>query len=106
VRTYLWRVSYSATGMKGLLGEGGTSRRTTIERLVNGLGGSVDAWFYSFGDDDLYVIANLPGDEAAAAISLQVAASGAARIHTTILLTAEQIDQAAKTSVAYRSPGA
>jgi uncharacterized protein with GYD domain len=106
MRTYLWRVSYSAAGAKGLVGEGGTSRRTTIEQLVGGLGGSVDAWFYAFGDDDLYVIANLPGDEDAAAVSLQVAASGAARIHTTVLLTAEQIDEAAKASVAYRGPGA
>ena len=105
MRTYLWRVSYSATGSKGLLGEGGTSRRTTLEVLVHGLGGNIDAWFYAFGDDDLYVIANLPDDEAAAAVSLQVAASGAARIHTTVLLTAAQIDAAAKTSVAYRSPG-
>jgi uncharacterized protein with GYD domain len=52
------------------------------------------------------VIANLPDDAAAAAVSLQVAASGAARIHTTVLLTAEQIDQAAKVSVSYRQPGA
>jgi uncharacterized protein with GYD domain len=105
MRAYLWRVSYSATGTKGLLDEGGTSRRTTIEQLVNGLGGSIDAWFYAFGDDDLYVIASLPSDEEAAALSLQVAASGAARIHTTVLLTAEQIDAAAKVPVAYRVPG-
>jgi uncharacterized protein with GYD domain len=105
MRTYLWRVSYSATGTKGLLGEGGTSRRTAVEQLVGGLGGNIVAWFYAFGDDDLYVIANMPDDEAAAAVSLQVAASGAARIQTTVLLTAEQIDEAAKTSVSYRSPG-
>jgi len=105
MRTYLWRVSYSAAGTKGLLGEGGTSRRTTVEQLVGGLGGSIVAWFYAFGDDDLYVIANMPDDEAAAAVSLQVAASGAARIQTTVLLTAEQIDEAAKASVSYRSPG-
>ena len=105
MRSYLWRVSYSATGTKGLLGVGGTSRRATIEQLVDGLGGSIDAWFHAFGDDDLYVIANMPDDEAAAAVSLQVAASGAARIQTTVLLTAAQIDQAAKTSVSYRSPG-
>jgi uncharacterized protein with GYD domain len=106
MRTYLWRVSYTATGSQGLLGEGGTSRRATLEELVGGLGGNIDAWYYAFGDHDLYVIANLPSDEVAAAVSLQVAASGAAQIHTTVLLTAEQIDAAAKTSVAYRSPGA
>jgi len=105
MRTYLWRVSYSASGSEGLLGEGGSSRRAAVEQLVGGLGGSIEAWFYAFGEDDLYVIAHLPDDEAAAAVSLQVAATGAARIRTTVLLTAEQIDQAATTPVAYRSPG-
>ena len=106
MRTYLWRVSYTASGSEGLLTEGGTSRRKTIEDLVGTLGGSIESWFYAFGDDDLYVIANLADDPDAAAVSLQVAASGAARIRTTVLLTAEQIDEAAQASVAYRSPGA
>jgi hypothetical protein len=52
------------------------------------------------------VIADLRDDADAAAVSLQVAASGAARVHTTVLLTPEQIDEAAKATISYRSPGA
>jgi hypothetical protein len=52
------------------------------------------------------VIARLPSDVGATALSLRVAASGAARIHTTTLLTAEQVDAAAAVSLAYRPPGA
>ncbi len=106
MRTYLWSVSYTASGAQGLLREGGSSRRKAIEELVAGLGGSVESWYYAFGEHDLYVIATLPGDAEATAISLQVAAAGAARIHTTPLMTAEDFDQASRVSVGYRAPGA
>jgi uncharacterized protein with GYD domain len=106
MRTYLWSVSYTASGAEGLLKEGGTARRKTLDELVATLGGSIKAWYYAFGSDDLCVIADLPDDADAAAVSLQVAASGAARIHTTVLLTPEQIDEAAKATISYRSPGA
>ena len=106
MRTYLLSVSYTPSGAAGLLEEGGTSRRATIDRLVEKLGGKAEAWYYAFGTDDLYVITSLPDDVAAAALSLRVAASGAARIDTTVLLTAEQIDEATQAPVSYRSPGA
>ena len=41
----------------------------------------------------------------AAAISLAVAGSGAARAKTTALLTVEELDQAAKKTIDYRPPG-
>jgi uncharacterized protein with GYD domain len=106
MNTYLWRVTYTASGSDGLLSEGGSGRRAAVDELVVGLGGRIEAWYYAFGDDDLYVIASLPGDVEAAAVSLRVAASGAARIHTTVLLTERQIDEAARASVSYRPPGA
>jgi uncharacterized protein with GYD domain len=106
MNTYLWHVSYTALGSEGLLAEGGTSRRTTIEALTASAGGTIESWYYALGDDDLYVIAHLPGDVEATAVSLRVAASGAARIRTTTLLTADQIDAAAKVTLDYRAPGA
>jgi hypothetical protein len=51
------------------------------------------------------VIARLPGDVEATALSLRVAASGAARIRTTTLVTAEQVDAATKLVLDYRAPG-
>lgn len=106
MNTYLWRVNYTSSGSEGLLKEGGSGRRTAIDELVTGLGGSIEAWYHAFGDADLYVIASLPSDVEAAAVNLRVAASGAAQIHTTVLLTERQIDDAAKASVGYRAPGA
>jgi uncharacterized protein with GYD domain len=99
-------VSYTVEGVKGVLKEGGTSRRAMVESLVTDLGGTLEAFYYAFGDNDVYVIADVPDNETAAAISAVVAASGAARIKTTILLSPEQIDEAVKKKVGYRAPGA
>ena len=103
---YLWIVSYTEAGAQGLLTEGGTKRRTTVDHLVKAAGGTLEAFYYAFGGDDCYVIADLPDDESAAAISLVVAASGGARLKTITLLTPKQMDDAAKRSVDYRPPGA
>lgn len=103
---YLLQVSYTTEGVKGLLKEGGTSRRAVIDDLAAGLGGSIEAFYYAFGADDVIVIADMPNDETAAAISLTIGASGAVHIRTTPLLTPEQIDTATGTAVSYRAPGA
>jgi uncharacterized protein with GYD domain len=102
----LWQVSYTTSGAQGLLKEGGTSRRALVDGLVAGLGGKLEAFYYAFGEEDAYVIAELPDDASAAAISLAVAGGGGARLKTVPLLTPEQIDEAAKKSVHYRAPGA
>jgi uncharacterized protein with GYD domain len=102
---YLWQVSYTAAGARGVLKEGGSGRRDMVEGLTKGLGGSLEAFYYAFGDDDVYVIADIPDNVTAAAVSMTVAASGAARIKTVVLLTPDEVDQAAQKSVAYRPPG-
>ena len=103
---YLWQVSYTADGVKGVLSEGGTSRRSMVQQLVEGLGGRVDTFDFAFGADDVYVIAELPDNVTAAAIGLTVAAAGAASIKTVVLISPEEVDEATKKSVGYRAPGA
>ncbi len=103
---YLLKASYTAAGAKGVLEEGGTARRTTIENLAAGMGGSIETFDFAFGDTDVYVIAEMPDHATAAAISMAVGASGAASIETVVLVTPEEIDEAAKKSVGYRPPGA
>ncbi len=102
---YLWLASYSSEGIKGLLKEGGSSRRDAIEKLVADLGGTLDAFYFGFGEDDVYVIADLPDNTTAAAVSLAVGASGAVRIKTAVLLTPDEVDRAVHTTVSYRAPG-
>ena len=102
---YLFSGSYTQEGVKGLLKEGGSSRRATIEALAKGMGGSIEAFYYAFGENDVYVIGDMPDHETAAAISLAVGASGAVQLNTTVLITPEEIDQAAKKTVDYRPSG-
>lgn len=103
---FLLKVNYTLQGTQGLLKEGGSSRRTNVAKVVEGLGGKVEAWYYALGETDLFVILDLPDAQTAAAISLVVHAAGGAQIATIPLLTTEDIDAAAKKSVPYRAPGA
>ena len=102
---YLWKVNYVGEGLKGLIKEGGTSRRAVTEKMVQSMGGKLEAYYYAFGETDLYVIADMPDNVSAAALSLIVAASGAITLNTTVLMTPEEMDQAGKKTPSYRPPG-
>jgi uncharacterized protein with GYD domain len=102
---FLWQASYNSEGVKGVLKGGGTARRTAIEKLVAGLGGKLEAFYFAFGGDDVVVIADLPDQKTAAAVGLAVNASGTTTLKTTVLLTPEDIDAAAQTAVDYTPPG-
>ncbi len=102
---YLFEANYTAAGAKGLLKEGGTARRTAIEKMVQGLGGRVEAFYFAFGDVDTFVIAELPDNATAAAVALTVGQSGMVTTKTTVLITPEEADAATKKAVKYRPPG-
>jgi uncharacterized protein with GYD domain len=103
---YLWQVSYTVEGAQGLAAEGGSARRDAVRTMFEDAGGSVEAFYYAFGTDDLIVIGELPDNAEAAAFALRTVASGAARSRTTLLLTPEEIDQATARDVHYRPPSA
>lgn len=102
---YLWEVSYTSDGMKGVLKEGGTSRRTMVEKLASNMGGTIESFHFAFGKNDAYIIAEFPGDVDAAAVAMTVGAAGAATVRTVTLLTPKQIDEATQKTVEYRPPG-
>ena len=102
---YLIQGSYTQEGVKGLLKEGGTSRRDAIDKLISGMGGKMEAFYYSFGTDDVYVIVDVPDQATMMAVSLVVGGAGAVNIRTTVLVTPEEVDEATKISVPYRAPG-
>ncbi len=103
---YLWQASYKAEGVKGLLKEGGSKRRATIQQMVERAGGRLHAFYYAFGEADVYGITEFPDHATAVAVSLAVNAAGVVQLSSTVLLTPEEVDAAAKKSVAYRPPGA
>jgi uncharacterized protein with GYD domain len=102
---YLAQCNYVGEGVKGLLKEGGSSRRAVVEKLVESVGGTVDAFYYAFGEIDLFVIADLPDNVTMTALALLVAASGVIAIKTTVLITPEEVDEAVKKTPSYRPPG-
>ena len=102
---YLFQASYTTEGLKGLLKEGGSKRREVVEQLTKALGGTVEAFYFAFGDNDVYIISEVPDHVSVAAVSLTANASGTVKVKTTVLLTPEEVDQAAKMTVNYRPPG-
>ncbi len=102
---YLIQANYVGEGAKGLLKEGGTSRRAVVEKAVKSLGGTVEAFYYAFGDTDAYTIIEFPDNASAAALALTINASGAVTIKTTVLMTPEEVDEATKKTPSYRAPG-
>ena len=97
--------SYTQAGIKGAIAEGGSSRRAAVEKLAASVGGSLESFYFAFGENDFYVIADLPSNEAAAAVAMTVAASGAASPRTIVLLDPADVDAATKLSPSYRAPG-
>jgi uncharacterized protein with GYD domain len=105
VARYLFQVSYTAEGSKGLLKDGGSKRKQAAKTLVESLNGKMEAFYFAFGTTDAYVIVDMPDNVSAASVSLATASSGAVTGHIVVLLTPEELDQAAKKSVNYTPPG-
>ena len=103
---FLITASYTADGAKGLLKEGGSARRAVVQKLVDGIGGKLEAFYFALGHQDAYVVVDVPDAASVVAVSLAVNASGAVRITTTPLLSPEDLDAASKKSLGYRPPGA
>jgi uncharacterized protein with GYD domain len=104
---FLFRGSYSQEGIKGVMKEGGTSRKDVAKALAESVGGRLESFFFAFGTHDFYAVADLPDNAAAVVLAATVGASGAMSSFETVpLLTPEEADEAAKRSASYRAPGA
>lgn len=102
---YLVQVNYVGEGIKGLLKDGGSKRRAVVEKLFNSMGGTIESFYYAFGDSDLYIIGDFPDHATVTALVLTVTATGTVTCKTTVLLTPEEVDEAAKKTPNYSPPG-
>lgn len=104
---YLLKVSYTPEGIKGVMKEGGTGRVEAVTALATSLGGSIESFYFAFGADDVYVIAEMPDHATAMAIAATVGSSGAiSGYETVVLLEPSEVDVAMQKTVTYRAPGA
>jgi uncharacterized protein with GYD domain len=101
---FLFEASYTVEGAKGLRRQGGSGRREAVARAAHSVGGRLEQFYFAFGDTDAYAVAELPDNKSAAAFALAVSEAGGATDRTVVLLTAEEVDAAAKHSVDYQSP--
>ncbi|WP_435222705.1 GYD domain-containing protein [Streptomyces sp. Tue6028] len=102
---FLIQATYTPEGTMGLLDEGASGRRAAVDQVVTGLGGTVEAMYFAFGQDDIVIIVDFPDPVSMAAASLAVKASGALHTRATPLLTLDEIDEAARRQVLFRAPG-
>ncbi len=102
---YMFACTYTAEGLRGLQKDKASGRRQAISALMESMGGRLDAMYYALGEDDLFVIADLPSQSEAATIGVVVSGTGLIRVRTIALMTVEEADQALSRSVTYRAPG-
>ena len=102
---YLVTGSYTADGLKGLLKEGGSGRRKAVETAVESMGGHLEAYYFSFGEHDVVSIVEVPDNVTAAALAIGISSTGTVGTRTTVLLTAEEVDEATRKTLSFRAAG-
>ena len=53
---YLFEANYVGEGIKGLMREGGSKRRDVVVDALKSVGGSLESFYFAFGDADAFVI--------------------------------------------------
>lgn len=102
---YLFYGSYTQEGYKGLMEEGGSSRIQAAKQALGSVGGSLEAFYFSFGEYDFYILVDLPDNVTTTAVTLAGNVSGTFNIKGVSLLTPEELDEAVEKSVDFRPPG-
>jgi uncharacterized protein with GYD domain len=102
---FLFQATYAPEGVKGLEKDKPSGRKAALTKAVESIGGKLEAFCFSFGDNDWLLLADLPDAASAAAFSFAVSGSGLLRVVTTPLLTVEEADAAFAKKVDFQAPG-
>ena len=103
---YMFHGSYSASGGTGVLKDGGTGRKQAVEVLAASVGGKLESIYWALGDDDFFIVCEMPDSHAAAALAIAVSATGAVTTSTSELFDAADLDDIISRRANYRAPGA
>jgi uncharacterized protein with GYD domain len=104
---FLFKARYTSEGLEGVMSAGGSARRAVADDLAKDLGGVVESFHFAFGEDDAYVICDLPDNKAAATLAMTVSSSGRVAVTTVPLITVDEVDAiAAGRKLEYSPPGA
>lgn len=102
---YLFEANYLGEGIKGLMREGGSKRRDALVDALKSVGGSLECFYYAFGDTDVLGVFDVPGNADAAALSLMINSTGNVNVRLKPLMSPEDLDEAVKKTPSYRAPG-
>ncbi len=102
---YMVKASYTTKGARGVAKDGGSARVNAVKHAAESVGGTLEAFYFAFGDTDAYVIVDLPDNATATALALSVNTSDGATAQTVALLTPEEVDAASKKQVDFRAAG-
>jgi len=104
---YLIQASYTAEAW-GALVKNPQNRVEALRPVMETLGGKIEGAWYAFGEHDFVLIAQMPDNVSAAALSVAASAGGAVKaIKTTPLMTIEDGLAAMRKAggAGYRPPG-
>ncbi|MGH8969675.1 MAG: GYD domain-containing protein [Actinomycetes bacterium] len=104
---YLIQVAYTPEAW-ATMSKNPQDREALVRPAVEGLGGTVRDFFYSFGEYDVICVAEFPSNVDAASFAIGVGGAGAVKaFKTTPLLSTEEGMEAMRRSgsVAYTPPG-
>ena len=104
---YLMRFSYTPETWARLI-QNPEDRRDAARDYLEQVGGTLQGFWYGFGEYDGYAILEAPDNVSAAGAVLAIAAGGAlSSVETTVLMTVEEtLEALAKSkSIGYRRPG-
>ena len=88
--SYLVQASYTAEAFAGLIKKP-QDRTEVVRKAVEKLGGKLVGFWFSFGDQDVVVVVEMPDNISAAAIAVAIAAGGSLKSSkTTLLLSVEE----------------
>ena len=102
---FLIKGNYTADGLKGLQKDKASGREKVAAAACEALGGKLDGYYYALGDDDLFVLVDLPSHVQVASLCVTVGASGMFSARSVPLLTVAEMDQALSQGTNYRPPG-
>ena len=93
---YLVQAAYTAEAAADMV-KNPQNRREAVQKAVEKLGGSLEGFWFAFGDYDVVLICQMPDNVSASAFSMAALAGGALRAgKTTPLMTAEEGIEAMK----------
>ena len=103
---YLIKAQFTSEAMASMI-KNPTDREEAIRPMFEAMGCTLEQYYFAVGENNVYVLAEIPDNISGEALTMAVLASGAiASTKTTVLLTAQEAIEAMKKAggIVYRPP--